>query len=568
MNGGNKKMNTIFCKKYLCSNYVKLAFVLILTVFFTYSCGGGGGGGDTGDTPAGDDTLTVPVRSASVISDSTAPLLAMATNENDVSFWFYAVRNEQGVPEYIDELVLTEMNDDLIQEIISIAFDDQQRVSKVTLPDLQGEMTLTYISSDEVEVTVTASDGVTETIIVPNPYVDRSASRQASAALQDAMCRDWAGWPVDTIKAWSCVIEACEGGPRPVAKILKDNSEYAPKIRSDIPGYYHISYQIAWVDDYEMWESYCRCMKNITATLLAGENLSETFSVANSVAEGLESIVSYFMGEAKEVSVRTVCTDMGDSLFGGVVDEVVEDVAGESGSVGGGGVSGTAIEIAELIANSGDSCSNDVFERLRQNVFQPIEIKVVYSGRAEKSVAFDPDQDEEIPQISFAELCTDYQRLIGRYSLGSYGIIEAATTGTYTGSCSMNANDDRSTDAYANFFDDGTFEIKVPKMEYGCDWHAGKWSTAGCPDYTWRGTFSPSGQLTLTEGNCAPDWTNDMWFYNGRAELNTWEGAVTTFVGPVTNNRLTLKVEWKGNGWGDQGWQDVDISYDVTYYHE
>ena len=49
-----------------------------------------------------------------------------------------------------NELVLTEENGGTAEKVISISFDDLQRASKVTLPDLQGEMVLNYISSNEV----------------------------------------------------------------------------------------------------------------------------------------------------------------------------------------------------------------------------------------------------------------------------------------------------------------------------------------------------------------------------------------------------------------------------------
>jgi len=58
MNGRNIKMNTIFLKKYLYSNYLKFAFIIILTAFLAVSCGGDGdtpAGNEVGDTPASNE---------------------------------------------------------------------------------------------------------------------------------------------------------------------------------------------------------------------------------------------------------------------------------------------------------------------------------------------------------------------------------------------------------------------------------------------------------------------------------------------------------------------------------
>lgn len=391
-------MKTMSLKKHFYSKYLKLVFVSIVTVLIIFSCSSDSDDPAPGDSTPTDTDVEMPGTRVEVITDSTAPLVAMATDDNDVSYWFYAVRDAQGIPEYINELVLTEENGSAAEKVISISFDDLQRASKVTLPDLQGEMVLNYISSDEVEVTVTVSDGSSETVIVPNPYVERSASRHASGVLQDAMCRDWAGWPADIIETWAGVIEACQAGPTPIVRIFKYNNldqltgAYLAQVRpkDDVPGFYHFSYQIAWVDDNEMWESHCRCMKNISAALLAGDTISPLFNVANSVSEGLQSIVSYLMDEESADSVKLTALKINATNLGDVVTP--------------NGLTGTILEVADYIGSSGDPCSNDVFEELRQRVFEPIELEVVYSGKV-KDFAFNPDRDNAIPQISFAEMC-------------------------------------------------------------------------------------------------------------------------------------------------------------------
>lgn len=352
------------------------------------------------DIPAAEETPAMPGKYVEVITDSTSPLAVVATDDNDVSFWFYAVRNEEGEPEYINEFILTSMDNAEFQVLLTITFDDQQRVSTVTLPDMQGEMTMDYISSSEVEVSVTTPTGLTEIITVPNPYIETSGSSSliltSATMLQDAFCKDWAGFPVDDTHTWIGVIEACEVGPTPIVNIKKldpDNTSevfmnYIANVRpldESLPGYYSFTYQVSWVDDYDMWESYCMCMKNVTAALLAGDTVFPLFNIGHTLCNLIDSIISDSVSETDFARVQVVLERISEKLTLNGCPGMIE-------------------EVADFIRNSGDPCSRDVFAELKKNILQPLEIEVKYSDTV-KSVEFDPKTDGKIQQISFAELC-------------------------------------------------------------------------------------------------------------------------------------------------------------------
>lgn len=73
-------MNTIFLKKYLYSNYLKFAFIIILIAFLSIRCGGSGDtppGNEGGDTPAGNEEGSTFTNGLSgVVEDITGTSIA------------------------------------------------------------------------------------------------------------------------------------------------------------------------------------------------------------------------------------------------------------------------------------------------------------------------------------------------------------------------------------------------------------------------------------------------------------------------------------------------------------
>ncbi len=327
-----------------------------------------------------------------VITDNASSLAAVATDESGVSYWFYAVRNAEGEPDYISEFILTRLEATGIAELIDITFDEQQRVTGVTLPDLQGSLGLDYASASEVVVRVTTPTGLSETLSVPNPYTADSVFTLARAtALQEAFCRDWAGFPADDVHTWIGLIEACAVGPVPqviIGPLYPGDVGHMAQVREldeSLPGYYAYTYQVAWVDDYALWESYCLCMKNVTCALLAGDTVFPLFNIGHTLCNLAEGILTDLMGATETAEVEAVLTATGEQL-----------------SLN--GLPGTVVEVADCMMTSGDPCSRQQFDLLRNDIFQPQKIQMKYSDVI-KTIDFYPLEDEKIEQVSFAELC-------------------------------------------------------------------------------------------------------------------------------------------------------------------
>ena len=370
------------------------------------SCGGGGGGvagGSDDNSTSGDSPVMLNGEPVRFISDPDDPLMLSATDQDGVTYWFYAAKTPEGTPINFKAMKLTSTGQDgNPSEEVTMYFDEFQRPVRVTLPDLQGEITIVYLSANDAEVTVKAPDGSEETFLVDNPY--SQPEKSAGRGLNE-WCDSLAGFPNNEIQGWAGYIKTCQDGPKPLVYIEKpipglDNmvERHFPEVtKFDEDGAtitWAYAYSVNLTSDFERWETYCQCMYWGSYALIAGKALTGAYSKTVKLFFGLQGWVDNFLKDLKD---RTYEHSQ--------VQLVSSRVDGKFGP----GTYNFLKQLALAVENGTPPCSPKMYSDTMKIALAPIKIVAEYN-KQRKEGTFHPESaaaDDEMTFFDYSDACCD-----------------------------------------------------------------------------------------------------------------------------------------------------------------
>ncbi len=389
------------------------ALVIILSIMVAIavslahvSCGGGGGGeavSSDSSTSSGDSPVMLNGEPVRFISDPDDPLMLSATDQDGITYWLYAEKTPEATPTHFKVMKMTssDQNNDPAEEV-TMYFDQFQRPVRVVLPDLQGEITLEYLTESDAQVTVKAPDGSADTFILSNPYsqLQKSASRGLNQ-----WCDSYAGFPSHQSQGWAGYIEACQDGPKPMVYIEKEIpgsdgmvERYFPEVsKFDEDGAtitWAYAYSVNLTPDFEQWETYCQCMYWGSYVLIAGKAASGAYNKTVKLFFSLQSWVESFL------------KDLGGQTY---EHTQTEHVKHQIEKRFGPGTYTFLQQLASAINSGVPPCSAKMYADTRKKALAPIRIVAEYN-KQRKEGTFLPESaatNDDMPRFDYSASCCD-----------------------------------------------------------------------------------------------------------------------------------------------------------------
>ncbi|GEM_PF-6074155 len=382
-----------------------LLFVILAAVVTVFAACGGGGGGNQADNSADDSyqPLTVDGNPLKFVNEPSNPLVFHGTDSNGVSYWFYAEKDQDGIPLYIREMKLTSVDQDgQPAEEATMYLDSRQRPVRVVLPDLQGEITLNYVSDAQVEVTVHAPDGSTDTFLLDNPYNQAPQAGLTPPRGVHEACDSYAGFPSHQTQGWAGEIIACKNGPKPIVYIEKEILGSGGMVERHFPDLVKLDEDtstITWsyvysvaAADFDQWEAYCKCMYWSSWALVAGKLAGAAYS----------KTVSIFLSAGGWVN--SILKDLTKSTYNNTATQHVSNIVNKKLGTG----AFTFIQhLRQAIKEGIPPCSDAAYNKYSQNAYAPIKIVCEYNKIRQVSNFTPPmsNADKDMPKFDFSSHC-------------------------------------------------------------------------------------------------------------------------------------------------------------------
>ena len=205
-------------------------------------------------------------------------LVMTAVDNNDLYYSFFGNKDDDGVVQHFNQLILDQRNSDgNFEHYLTIDFDQLGRPVAMTMPDATRRMTLDYISEAQLSVSIIASDGSTSVVVVDNPFP--AVSKRYIEPLQRTITKG-NKWLVGG------EITTCKDGQVPSVRIKRELDKdflaavpelalITPKVSKINDGTdgadYTYFYSLQGLPDYKSWYKTCYVMyAGGVATGLAG----------------------------------------------------------------------------------------------------------------------------------------------------------------------------------------------------------------------------------------------------------------------------------------------------------